>query len=75
MAKKPKPTNVSDYMVSSPVNIIGGRFQVKASVLNTGATKISIMLVIVDVVDENFKIKFFEDSEAASDFIKLLKAV
>lgn len=70
-----KPPNISDYILSSPVNLIGGRFQVKASVFNTGAIKTSIMLIVVDIVEENFKIKFFKDSEAASDFINLLKAV
>lgn len=72
MAKKPE--KITLLLQSSPVNVIG-RFQVKASVMNNGVNVPSIMLVITDLLGENFKIKFFKDAEQASDFIQLLKAV
>lgn len=71
MAKKPGKITV--LLQSSPVNTIG-RFQVKASVMDNGVHSQSIMLVITDLLGENFKIKFFKDADQASDFIMLLKA-
>lgn len=67
-----KTNKITLLLQSSPVNVIG-RFQVKASVMNNGVHKPSIMIVVTDLLGENFKIKFFKDSEEASDFITLLK--
>lgn len=71
MAKK--PAKITLLLQSSPIKIIG-RFQVKASVMDNGVNRQSIMLVITDLLGENFKIKFFKDADQASDFIMLLKA-
>lgn len=68
-----KPSKITVLLQSSPVNTIG-RFQVKASVMDNGVHSQSIMLVITDLLGENFKIKFFKDADQASDFIMLLKA-
>lgn len=72
MAKK--PGKITILLQSSPINTIG-RFQVKASVMDNGVHSQSIMLVITDLLGENFKIKFFKDANQASDFIQLLRAV
>lgn len=72
MAKK--PGKVTLLLQSSPINIIG-RFRVKASLMDNGVNQRSIMLIVTDLLGENFKIKFFKDAEQASDFINLLKAV
>lgn len=72
MSDKPKKTIL--LIQSSPVNTIG-RFQVKASIFDNGHDEMSIMLVISDLLCENFKIKFFKTADHASYFINLLKAV
>ena len=54
--------------------ILGGRFLVKASSMNNGVHKPSIMFVVKDLVDNGFVIKYFNSEEKAAEFLKLLNA-
>lgn len=65
--------DITPFIQSLPVNTIG-RFQVKASIMDNGVNPKSVMLVITDLVEKNFKTKFFQNTEQASDFINLLKS-
>lgn len=56
------------------MEVVGGRFLVKASFYNDGSHPESVMLVIRDLVDGNFKIQFFKDRASAGDLLKLLNA-
>jgi hypothetical protein len=71
MAKK--QDNLADFLTSHPTELINNRFLVKASVLNTGAFKPTIMLVIYDLIERNFKLTYYNDVDLASNMIKLLK--
>lgn len=70
MTEKSKET--VRFIQSLPLNTIG-RFQVKASILDNGVDAPSVMLIITDLVEKNFKTKFFKTTQQASDFIDLLK--
>jgi len=67
-------SNVSKFLRSSDEKIINKRFAIKASVLNTGAFRSSILIVVRDLLENNFTMKFFETEDEANAFIQLLLA-
>lgn len=60
--------------VSRDTEFINNRFLVKASVLEKAGST-SIMLVINDLLESNFKIQFFKQKEDAYNFVRLLQAI
>ena len=64
--------NIVKFLKSSEEKILNKRYAVKASIFNTGAFTPSILLVIRDLVDNNFKMKFFKNEDEANQFIQLL---
>lgn len=60
--------------VSRDPEIINSRFIVKASILSRDGNT-SIMLVINDILDGNFKIQYFKKHEDVHSFLRLLHAI
>jgi len=69
---KENKSDVSKFLRSSSEKILNDRFAVKASVLNTGAFRSSILIVVRDLLENNFKMKFFDSEDEANSFIHLL---
>lgn len=63
---------ITKFLKSSKEKVINNRFVVKASILDTGAVRPSILIVVRDLLENNFKMKFFETEAAADNFIQLL---
>lgn len=73
MAKNKREDTIP-LIQSTDAQIIGGRFMVKASIYDDGMHPQSVMLVITDLIERNFKIQFFKNQEKAADLLKLLNA-
>jgi len=65
---------INQMLDSTPPRVFGGRFLVKGSTFDNGVDKPSIMIIVTDLIDKNFKIKFFKDAESAASYLKLLDA-
>jgi hypothetical protein len=57
---------------SEQEHLIGNRFLIKASCLDSGVYPKSICLVIKDIIEDNFKVKYFNSEEETKEFINLL---
>lgn len=64
--------NIERFLKSSKEKIINKRFIVKASMLNTGAFEPSILIVVKDLLENNFLMKYFNTEDEAENFIQLL---
>jgi len=64
--------DISKFLKSWNEKIINDRFVIKASVMNTGAFRTSILIVVRDLLENNFKVKFFGSDDEANQFIQLL---
>jgi hypothetical protein len=64
--------NIERFLKSSKEKIINKRFVVKASVLNTGAFEPSILIVVRDLLENNFMMRYFKTEDEANQFIQLL---
>jgi hypothetical protein len=65
---------INPIIESAPPRVFGGRFLVKGSTFDNGVDKPSIMLIINDLVEKNFRIKFYKDAESAASTLRLLEA-
>jgi hypoxanthine-guanine phosphoribosyltransferase len=74
MMKNKKKTGLTELIVSSKPEMINARFLVKASVFDDGVHDKSILLIVTDLLENGFTMKFFKTDEAASSFLKLLHA-
>lgn len=74
MASK-KNNKITPLINSGKAELIGDRFLVKASIYSDGIHKQSIMLVVMDFLENGFSVKFFKDLESASLIIKTLQSV
>jgi len=68
-----KKNETTPLISSGPPELINSRFLVKASVMNNGVDKKSIMLIMVDCLENGFSIKFFSKPEDATILLKSLK--
>lgn len=64
--------NIERFLKSSKEKIINKRFVVKASVLNTGAFEPSILIVVRDLLENNFMMRYFKTEDEVNQFIQLL---
>ena len=60
---------------SSDVQLIDNRFRVKLSSFDNGVDKKSILLVIHDLLKNNFNMTFYNTTDEAAQMISLLKLV
>jgi hypothetical protein len=70
----PKKEPLIKLIQSIPPKILGGRFLVKASSMDNGVNKQSIMFIVKDLIDNGFAIKYFNTEDNAAEFLKLLNA-
>lgn len=66
--------SVTPLITSHNPEVINNRFVVQYSVMNNGVTPKSYMLVIIDLVEEGFTIKYFSNTDDVVSILKLLKA-
>lgn len=66
--------NTTKLITSGNPEIINSRFVVKASIMNNGVHPESIMLVIHDLLENGFSIKFFKSKDDVAGLLKLLQA-
>ena len=73
MEKKPKKSQ-DDFqeLIKSKKFLINNRFLVKLSMVNTGVTEKTYLIVIQDMLGQNFKMQFFTDENEVNDLIKML---
>lgn len=62
------------FLQSVEQKMIGTRFLVKASSMDTGVHKRSIMVAVQDLVEKGFSIKFFKSESDVANFLKILTA-
>lgn len=73
MEKKPK--NEQDKiqeLIKSKKFLINNRFLVKLSMVDTGVTEKTFLVVIQDLLEQNFKMVFHTDEEEVNKLIKML---
>ena len=70
-----KDDKLKKLIESGETELINNRFRVKASVYDDGVHKKSFMLVISDLLQNHFKIRFFGTAEDAASSIQILRAV
>lgn len=73
--KKMKSSDTVELIVSGKAEMINDRFLVKGSVYNDGNNPKSVMLVVMDFLENGFKIKYFKNEQEASLLIKTLQSV
>lgn len=71
--KKSKPDTVP-LIQSHNAELIGSRFLVKSSVMDNGVHPMSVMIAVVDNLENGFTIKFFSKMDDAASLLKLLKS-
>jgi hypothetical protein len=66
--------NQDDFqeLIKSKKFLINNRFLVKLSMVNTGVTEKTYLIVIQDMLGQNFKMQFFTDENEVNDLIKML---
>ena len=72
MSKKPSKT--TELIVSYGTEMIGTRFRIKVSKMDTGASPETILVVVQDLLDGGFKMKCFRNKDDVANFLKLLYA-
>lgn len=70
-----KDDKITKLIESGETELINNRFRVKASVYDDGVHKKSFMVVISDLLQNHFKIRFFNTAEEAASIIGMLKVV
>lgn len=69
-----KKESITRLISSHSPEVINNRFLVQYSKMSNGVHKDSFMLVIVDMVDEGFSLKYFNTTDEVISVLKLLKA-
>lgn len=72
--KKKKEDKTTELIVSYGTETIGSRFIVKLSIMDNGVTTKSVMVIVHDVLESGFTIKYFKSVEDAAQLLNLLKA-
>ena len=70
-----KTDGITALITSRQPEMINSRFIVKASIMNNGVNTRSIMLIVQDILEDGFSIRFFNRDEDAAALLNLLKAV
>jgi len=68
-----KDDKIVKLIESGTTELINSRFRVKASVYDDGIHKKSFMVVISDLLQNHFKIRFFDSAESAASIISILR--
>lgn len=68
-----KDDKITKLIESSEVELINKRFRVKVSIFDNGVAKKSTMLIIHDLLENHFKIHFYESVEEVVTILNILK--
>lgn len=69
-----KDSKITRMIQSFPMEIINKRFQVKVSIFDNGVHPRSIMVVVFDLLESGFTIKFHKTDQEAANLLNLLKS-
>lgn len=69
---KKDPNKVTKLIDSYSLQKVNNRFLVKMSQLDTGNDTPSILMVVIDLRESGFKMKFFSTLETADNFVRQL---
>jgi hypothetical protein len=69
-----KKDGLTELLVSGKPEMINSRFRVKASIFNNGVHPKSTLIVVEDLLESGFSMKFFTKQEDAAALLKLLHA-
>ena len=73
MEKKPKNNQDKiQELIKSKKFLINNRFLVKLSMVDNGVTEKTFLIVIQDLLEQNFKMAFHTDEEEVNKLIKML---
>jgi hypothetical protein len=73
MEKKTKNTQSHfQELIKSKKFLINNRFLVKLSMVDTGVTEKTFLIVVQDLLESNFKMAFYTDEEEVNKLIKML---
>jgi len=70
-----KDSKLTRLIQSFETETINKRFMVKISIFDNGVDKRSIMVVVFDLLESGFTIKFYGTDLEAADMLNLLKKV
>lgn len=70
-----KDGKITKLIESSEVELINKRFRAKVSIFDNGVDKKSTMLVIHDLLENHFKIHFYESADEVVTILKILMEV
>jgi hypothetical protein len=59
-------------LIKSKKFLINNRFLVKLSMVDTGVTEKTFLVVVQDLIQTNFKMQFFTEEEEVNKLIKML---
>ena len=68
-----KDGKITKLIESTEVELINKRFRVKVSIYDNGVDKKSTMSVIHDLLENNFKIRFYDSLDDVVIALKLLR--
>lgn len=71
---KSKPKDLQELIHSKQL-VINDKFLVKVSMLDTGAFKKSYLIVVKGLLDNGFKMRYFNSDEEASQFLQMLHLI
>lgn len=71
MTKK-KENPINELIISYGTEVIGNRFMVKVSKMDTGVSPESFLVTTQDLLERAFSMKFFRSKEEVALFLKLL---
>lgn len=72
---KKKVDKLIPLILSLSKETINSRFMVKISIFDNGVDAKSVMVVVCDLLESGFTIKYFKSEEEAANLLKLLNAV
>ena len=73
--KSHKDSKLTRMIQSVKSEVINKRFIVKVSIFDNGVNKSSILVVVADLLDAGFTMKYFEKPEEAARFLDILRKV
>lgn len=71
---KETPKELQEFIKSKQL-LINDKFLVKVSVMDTGATKKTYLIVVKSLLDNGFKVQYFDSDEAAGKFLQMLHLI
>lgn len=71
---KETPKELAEFIKSKQL-LINDKFLVKVSIMDTGATRKTYMIVVKSLLDAGFKLQYFNSDEEASRFLQMLHLI